>query len=705
MTQVRRDFFQDVDSTMESKQPSFGRPAVATIRGIVFLLAVAMSVALAGCGGESTAHVQNPTLPPQSNVAIAFQPEPAGALAVSFTENLTAVVTNDPNHYGVDWSLVCPSSIGAGNCGALATLHTASGAPNSYIAPSTISTDSMAVEIIAYATASPSANVVAPVTVTTFNGSLVAGTYILQAQGADSGLNPYEIAAALVLDGNGNIKSGEQVANYISGSLIDSNLTGNYFLGSDGRGTITLNTNDTTIGQNGVETFAFVYLSHSESMISQMDFGSAATGASATGTLNLQTSTTAPTGGYAFVASGTDVVISAPVAFGGVLNIDSTNAISGNGSVTDEIVSRRVKASGLGLSGTLTPPDPFGAITLNLTAPFGTANKPIAVQLMGFIVDSSHIQLIETDDSTSGTVPFGLTAGVAIGQGTATGSFTGNASLSGTYVFGVAGVDLSNLNLVPWTMTAAGLFTADGAGNLNNGFTDTFLALNTIQGTSVSPQTGAQISLPFTGTYSVDATGTGRASSTSITFNPEPKRGYDPVLFFYLTGNGNPPLVLQSGDIHYPSIGAGIAYPQSTETPAFSGDYGIRFTQELSAFSENDATAPLNANSKAATLSGFADINLDFGATLDQAFTGTFAAPTATAPFSGSLAGTNNGSVSSVAFTPPIAVDYYFIDPGHGFFVETDLVNSVPPATPPTPSGQVSFGYYAARTPLCTGCP
>jgi len=154
-------------------------------------------------------------------------------------------------------------------------------------------------------------------------------------------------------------------------------------------------------------------------------------------------------------------------------------------------------------------------------------------------------------------------------------------------------------------------------------------------------------------------------------------------------------------------VGAGIAYPQSTATAAFNGDYGFSFTQELSAASENDGTAQLHVNSTTtpASSSGITDVNLDFGATQEQPFTGTFSAPTATGPFPGTLVGTNNATVSSLAFTPQIAVDYYYIDPGHGFFVETDLVNSVAPTTPPTPSGQVSFGYYAARTPVCTGCP
>jgi len=243
---------------------------------------------------------------------------------------------------------------------------------------------------------------------------------------------------------------------------------------------------------------------------------------------------------------------------------------------------------------------------------------------------------------------------------------------------------------------------ADGAGNLNNGFTDTFLALNTIQGTLLTPQTGAQISAPFTGTYSVDSTGTGRASSTGIIFNPEPKNNYLPTFFFYLTGNGGPALVLEGGDTHYPSIGTGIAYPQSTGTPAFSGDYGIIFTQELSGSSENDGAGPFNANPTAMppSLSGITDINIGFGANQDQPFAGTFATPSASGPFPGVLVGANTALITSVAFVPQIAVNYYFVDPTQGFFIETDLVNGATPEQP----GQVSIGYYEVRTPVCSSC-
>ena len=85
--------------------------------------------------------------------------------------------------------------------------------------------------------------------------------------------------------------------------------------------------------------------------------------------MNKQSSTIAPTGGYAFEVSGTAVVKGLPVAFGGILNVDSPNTISGSGSVTDEILGKKVNATALGLSGTLTAPDQFGAFAATAVLP------------------------------------------------------------------------------------------------------------------------------------------------------------------------------------------------------------------------------------------------------------------------------------------------------------------------------------------------
>lgn len=704
---------------------------MATRRWILSLLPAAIVGVLAGCGGGSTANVQNPPPPPpQNSVAITFQTQPAAQIGVGFSEQVTAVVTNDQSNSGVSWLLTCqqdPNNV-QGLCGSLSEPHTASGSPTTYTAPQSISTNSTVVEIVAFSTEVQNKNVVAPITVMTFNSQLSAGTYVLQAQGVDAnnGLN-YQIVAAIDLDGAGNVinkdgirtdPAGEQTVNFADssgnlGSRSDTIIStgSSYFLGSDGRGTITLNTGDLDIGGNGIETFTFVFLSPSQALIAQMDlFNTINTAASATGTLDLQlASPVAPSGGYAFGMSGLSVAKGLPLAFGGVINIDSPGTISGNGSVVDEILAKTVGASALGLSGTVTGPDQFGVVTLNLTVPFGVLNKPIPVQLMGYIVDDTHIKLIESD-VVSG-VGFGLTDGLAIGQGSATGTFKDNTAFSGSYVFGVLGTDLSHnpntgvTNTVPATFTSAAVFTADGGGNLSNGYTDVFLELNAAQGTPQQPQAGSQISSAFTGTYLVDATGTGRATVTFPpgSFTGNPKHGYQPEWLFYLTGNGSPALVLQVangaiGESNYPSLGVGIAYPQSIANLAFSGDYGFSITQQSSTSTvENDGTAPMNANPATVppSVSGVADVDLSFGATPAQTFTGAFTAPAANGVFQGTLVDSNTSAV----FNPQIAVEYFAIDSGHGYFVETDLVNPSPG------TGQVSFGYYVARTPVCVGCP
>jgi hypothetical protein len=650
--------------------------AVSPKRWILFLLPAAMLSVLAGCGGGgNTFNVQNPPPPPNTTVAIAFQSAPPASIGINTTATLSAAVNNDPSNAGVDWSLTCKV---AGNCGTLSTLHTASGAPVTYTPPASFAGNSEPVNIVAYATADHSQNVVAPLTVSAFGGNL-KGTFVLQAQGIDTSLLAYQFAGVIVLDGNGGITSGEQTVNFFDQNVglvitkIDPITGGEYFLGSDGRGTITINTNDQDVGQTGVETFSFVSLSASQALIAQTDFNE-----SATGTMDLQTSTAAPTGGYAFVVSGTDLATASPVAFGGVFNIDSPNTISGAGSVTDQNLAGTLTAK-QSLSGTLSAPDSFGAVTLNLTVPgFTNAN---VFQFTGYIVDATHIKLIESDNTQgSGS---GSTGGLAIGQGSATGTFADNSSFSGTYVYGLLGADLTGFT--PSTMTSVGLFTSDGNGGLATGFTDTFLQQNGNQGFA-----GSQISATFNGTYAVDTEGTGRVRAQLSHFTPHPTPGTSPVLFLYLTGNGNPPLVLVGVDPNYSSVGAGLAYPQSAAPFTFSGDYGLSFTQQNG--SENDGTGVLTANSSANTQSGVADANSAFNPTSNNPITGTFGTPDSNGRFSGTFA-------SPIFDFSPFAAEYYAIDSNRGFFIETDLVNST------APSAVVSFGYYAARTPVCPGCP
>ncbi len=720
---------------------------MATNRWIFLLLPAVMIAILAGCGGGSTANVQNPPPPPPaSKVAITFMPPPGGSIAVNFSENLTAVVTDDPNNppEGVDWNLICQNS---GNCGTLTVngrtaSHTDSGAPITYTAPATISSKSTVAEVVAYATADHTKNVVAPVTISTFDSGLAPGNYVLQAQGVASSL-PYQFAGVIAIDGQGNVTGGEQTVNSSGISVADSIVAGgsSYFLGSDGRGTITLNTGDTSIGGNGIETFTFVFLNNSpypqvqnpHAVITQMDLGSAATGASATGTMELQDPTAIaalPTGSFAFAMSGIDVLDfdasnnNPPLALGGVFDVASGPTVTG---VTDEIIKGTQKLSGapFAAGSKVSSPDLFGQVSFTLLGMASASHpKPITIILTGYMVDATHIKLIETDTNSNSGVPgFGVTSGLAIGQAPgAYGNFT-NASLpSGTtYIFGLTGVDTStnsaSNSYLPLTLTSAGLFQADGNGDIvtNSGYTDTFLLYNIVQ---KNLQTGAQISSSFSGTYAVDSSGTGRTTigctactpSTSITFNAPLNPTYRPEFFLYLTGltGGDPAaLILAVGDpgpqpdLHYPSLGTGVAYVQSTATAVFTGPYAFSFTQENG--SENDGTAQLNVNpSGTPPVSGLSDANLAGSASQDNGFLGTFSSPASNAPFSGTLYADPSAPFSSVfplSPLPAMTVDYYYIDPGHGLWIETDLINGNPP------SAQVSQGYYVARTPVCEGCP
>ena len=633
-----------------------------------------MTSLLAGCGGVNTFNVQNPGPPPSnSHVSVVFQPAPAGSISINAIAPITAVVNNDPSNAGVDWAVTCQS---AGNCGSLSSLHTASGQATTYTPPPTLTGNSVAVTIVAFATADHSQNVVAPFTISAF-GNVLKGAYVLQVQGIDSSLNPYQLAGVIVLDGNGGITSGEQTMNvtdpitglYVCLSDTISRQGSSYFIGADGRGTITIAlTNDPDIG---VETFSIVALSGSQALVTALPTTTAQV--SGTGTMDLQTAVAAPSNGYAFVVSGTDFSSASPTAIGGILNIDSPNTISGKHSVTDQNLAGTLVVDQK-LSGTISNPDAFGAVTLNLSVP--TFPSTTAFQFTGYIVDASHIKLIESDNA-AGVGALGATAGIAIGQGSATGSFN---SFSGTYVFGVLGEDL--LFFQPSTAASAGVFTADGSGLITNGYTDTSLL-----------GAGIQVSASFDGRYSLSPPGIGRVRSTFSHISPPPLGGFHPSFIFYLTGNGNPPLVLESANANFANplfVGAGIAYPQVGPL-TFGGDYGFSFTQQNG--SEGDGTGQMTANPAAnSPLSGAVDSNLLFNTSFDNPSSGTFSAPSANGLFPATLS-------SQIFEFSPFAADFYIIDPSHGFFVETDLVNAN------APSGVVSFGYYAARTPVCAGCP
>jgi hypothetical protein len=559
----------------------------------------------------------------------------------------------------------------------------------SYFPPASITTGSLSIDVTVFASADHTKNVITPVTVTAYT-SVLKGTYVLQVKGADATPQPYQNTGVFVFDGMGNISSGQQTINSVSSGFFSSTYTlqdasvapSTYFIGPDGRGIMTLNVQSSLTTQT--ETYTFVVLSSSKARIAELD------GNSASGTLELQDSTAAatiPTGAYAFVTSGSDAGtatgpgsgVPVPTAMGGVFNIDnnpSPGSISGNGSLADQDyyntkgTTRALQSCvpPAGVTGSVSQPASLGIVTITLTGTTCFAlQQPASIQFTGYIVDATHIRLIESDD-INGTGGF-LTAGIAVSQGSAAGTFT-NASLSGPYVFGVLGYDINAA--LPSSFTSAGVLNPDGNGNLT-GINDTLYL-----GDSAAFTANA-----LKGTYLTDTNLIGRAQ-LKLKFqgpSPQPKA----TVLLYLTGNGTPPLVLwaEGEDVNFPAIGTGIAHPQAANASSLSfgnpEKYGLSFTQNN--FSEVDGTGDVTStiNGVAGALTGMED---DFN---HNTFSGSAPFPlldTCTLPADnfGRIAGT---FMNASGVAGPY-VEYYLVDDNQGLFVETDLLTL----------GQVTLGYF-----------
>jgi hypothetical protein len=601
-----------------------------TIRRLILLLTcTAVIFALTGCSSV------NP-----NTITVALSPAPPTGVPAGATASVGATVTNDSRHEGVDWTVQCSSS----SCGSISPTHTASGASTTFTAPSDIP-DGNTVTIIATSTRNPAKSASASPTIQ-FSNTMLVGNYVFEAAGQDSTVFttkvPYYVAGVFTADGAGNVSAGELT--YGNGTpepappappirVVNEPITGGtYTIGTDGRGTINLITANTSIGVSGTLTLGTVLASSQRGLITEFD-----TNATSSGSLDLQTAVNPPLAGFAFVVNGNDAPTFGPLPFaiGGVLNMDGLGGISVAGSVADAdeggIIVNHVA---LVAPGTVSAPDAFGAVTvdfdLGFAAPFG---------FIGYIVDDTHIKLAESDPDSS-------MSGQAIGQGANTGTFVDNTFFSGAFVYGISGQSVLG------QVALAAAFTADGAGGLT-GETDENVD-------------GAVVHDTFTGTYTVDITtpgNTGRTTATTTFDTPPNPAG--PTLIFYLTGSGNPPLVLNTDASA--SQGAGIAFPQSG--PAADGAFALGFSATDSSLNEIDGTAQITADGSAGTFSGTGDINVEDNVALtftpDQGETvsGTF---TASAIDDGRFDSTL--TIGSSTFTTAL----YIADPTQGFIIETD---------------------------------
>jgi hypothetical protein len=529
-----------------------------------------------------------------------------------------------------------------------------------YTPPATVPAAGLAVTIKAASTLNPGDNVSAVITVSssTTAGFLCAGcTYTYTVSGSDTATGVFALAGVFTADGNGNITGGEQDFSdltFSTGNRPDAIQAGStYQFGNDGRGTITLNTGDTNIGVNGVETLAVVFVSPNHLLITELDRS-----ATASGTIDMQTvhsfSTSTLTGGFAFVFSGaafaSGVNPTFPLGFGGVFNVDSAGIISGAGSTCDLNYGGSV-ATRQSLSGSYTVPDQLGRTQLTIrTGAFGNVGLIGPMILGGYINDATHVKFVELDTNT------GVTSGLAVGQGAATGTLKSASVLpaNSSYVFTTFGS--SGTGPIAFATT----YTSDGVSNLQNGSSDV-------------NDTGVPSSGSVTGTYSVDSAGTGRVGITLKGNVP----GNTAFYALYLTGGADPAMVLEV-DSNFVTSGAVFAQAAGPFTlSSFNGPYGLNFTLfNPSGSAEVDVSGQVFADG-AGNLLGTMDINDNGTPQPNQAFTGTYAS---------SASGRFTGSLNSTA-TGTLGVSYFIISPTQLVFIETDTNNAV------------SLGLFQLQTP------
>jgi len=178
------------------------------------------------------------------------------------------------------------------------------------------------------------------------------------------GLSFYALAGSVQIDSSGKVLAGEQDYNDALGLTSpqpsgDTITGGTMSVNATGQGTVTLTTNNTGLGVNGVETLGVQFVNSNHALIVQFDGV-----ATSSGSLDLQTLTGTLNGEYAFTLGGVDTSLS-PVGFGGVFSINGGTSLQ-NGSVDENDNGNVTTATPL--SGTLSRIDSFGrgSISTNL---------------------------------------------------------------------------------------------------------------------------------------------------------------------------------------------------------------------------------------------------------------------------------------------------------------------------------------------------
>jgi hypothetical protein len=403
-----------------------------------------------------------------------------------------------------------------------------------------------------------------------FSNASLKGQYAFYMSGTNASTGFFARIGSFTADGNGNITTGLEDVDVVSGPELISLSPSTYTIQADGRGIVNLT-------GTGPLRFSVTLLSPTQGLIVETDGA-----ATASGTFFLQDPNSFASGfsgNYVFDVSGIDF----------------------NGStfgVPDSVVGQFVATSGV-LGGVLDENDdanptgaqPFTSGSFQVDAANNaTFGRGIMTFVAGgteyhfiyYVVNSSRLVLIE-DSSFSGV----LTVGTTVAQSSIP---TTNATFNGGFAFVTSGSGISG------PLTRIGRFTANGSGGLTGVFADT-----NDNGTTAQVPKG---SLSAT-TYSIDGNFPGSGRGT-LTFT-DSSLGTFSFVFYLSSASGG---VIQDVTVtnNGGNVGDGLLQLQ-TGAPfnlaGLAGDYGLNFAgvsqnNSTVATAEEDYVGHITVNSASA---------------------------------------------------------------------------------------------------------
>ncbi len=470
-----------------------------------------------------------------------------------------------------------------------------------------------------------------------YSNASLNGSYAFSYAGQDSG-GPLAVAGSFAASSTTGQITGLEDYNSLNLGVPAQAvpISGMYTVNPDGTGTASLTDNELSQTETWQFTLGPGSAGSSAQHVILVRFDSSATGSGAMDQQNLaQLGVSSFSGTYVFGLSGFDVNL-APLEFAGRFNASGGVIPAGSGEQDINDAGFTQASADISLNGSYTadlnnPGTGRGIVTLvNSSSVY-----PCSCGFSFYMVDSTHLKVVEIDESAA------LAGDFYLAPSTAPGSYS-LANLNGHYAFTFGGADLSN----DFAYAQGGVMVSNGSGGITGGEIDT------------NDGGSAQLARSLTATnYTVDAN-LGRIA-VPLTFG-----GRTINFAAYQAANGS----LEVISLDPTLMSSGLAFAQ-TSTAAPASNVAINLTGIVnSSGNEEDVVGQFTIPSSGSLIGNIAINNSGSTASGVTLNTGS----TLGAPDSN---GRGTGTIQTHLATFPLA--YYAVDGNTTLLFETDSSRTV----------------------------